>query len=588
MNEYCINRINHLKKNASYLYNRNSNQLEKNKMKKLLLTITTLAIIGLSNLVNAQAPNWLWAKSSGGNTDEEALSNSTDASGNLIVTGYFYSSAVTFGTTTLTNNGSGDMFIVKYDPLGNVIWAKSVGGVGYDVANSITVDPFGNLIVAGYFNSPTITFGNTTLTNAGNNDAFIVKYDATGTVIWAKSVGENGADQAFSTTTDLSGNIMVTGSFNSSNITFGTIILTNALSGTDNMFIAKYDPSGTVIWAKQAGWAGYDYATSVTADAFGNIIVLGYFNSADITFGTITLNNAGSYDIFMVKYDAAGTLLWANSAGGTGSDFSSSVTADASGNLIVIGRFQNSTITFDTITLTNVGNSDIFIVKYNSLGTVLWAKSAGGSGGDFAGKVISDATGNIIVAGKFYSPTISFGTNTLTNSNPGYNDIFIVKYDQVGTVLWAKSEGGSGDDGANTIAADTSGNLIVAGTFNSSNITFGSNTLMNASSSGSADMFIAKLGNITGIEGNDNSNSISAYPNPVVTELAITNRQWANKTVTVTVSAYDVMGNVKLQQNITATEGKLKLDVSSLLSGLYFLRVEENGKVYNTKFVKAL
>src|SRR5690606_8330373 len=108
---------------------------------------------------------------------------STDANGNVLVTGFFGSPSITFGSTTLTNassTGKDELFIVKYDPNGNVLWAKSAGGINGDWGNSISTDANGNVLLTGYFSSSSITFGSTTLTNAGSYDIFIAKYDSSG------------------------------------------------------------------------------------------------------------------------------------------------------------------------------------------------------------------------------------------------------------------------------------------------------------------------------------------------------------------------------------------------------------------------
>jgi hypothetical protein len=335
-------------------------------MKKLYTIIMALVV---SANTFAQAPNCLWAKSAGGTDVDYGRSVTTDASGNVYVMGYFYSPTITFGTTTLTNAGTtgySDMFIAKYDAAGNVLWAKSAVGIDSDRGYSVTTDASGNVYVTGSFDSPTITFGTTTLTNAGYTDIFIAKYDAAGNVLWAKSEGGTSYDEGYSVATDASGNVYVTGYFISS-ITFGTTTLSNA--GEEDMFIAKYDAAGTVLWAKSEGGTSNDYFRSVSTDASGNVYVTGYFYSPTITFGTTTLTNAGGFDIFIAKYDAAGNVLWAKSAGGTDDDLGYSVTTDASGNVYVTGSFDSPTITFGTTTLTNAGSVDMFIAKYDGTGT---------------------------------------------------------------------------------------------------------------------------------------------------------------------------------------------------------------------------
>jgi len=459
-----------------------------NAVRKTRFIMLLALLVGLTSAAFAQTPNWTWAKSAGGSFNDEAQFVATDASGNVYVAGYFQNSSITFGSTTLTNAGSYDIFIVKYDANGNVLWAKGVGGDGDDRANSITIDISGNVVVVGYFFSRNITFGSRTITNNGAySDMFIVKYDNNGNVIWAKSAGGSG-DQAHSVSTDPSGNIIVEGNFGTYNLTFGTTTLIPV--GAGDIFIVKYNSNGNVLWAKSAGGSGDDLAYSVATDALGNVYMAGSFNSVTITFGSTTLTNAGSpyNDIFIVKYDTSGNVLWAKSAGGSSSEEARSVTADATGNFYVVGDYQSSSITFGSTTLTNVGSSDMFVVKYDASGNVLWSKSEGEIYDDNAFSVSTDALGNLYVAGEFHLYPITFGSTTLTNA--GTYDMFIVKYDSTGNVLWAKSAGGSYDDWAYSVATNALGNISVVGYFTSSSLTFGSTTLTNV---GSGDMFVAKL-----------------------------------------------------------------------------------------------
>ncbi len=382
--------------------------------------------------------NVLWAKkqTGGGTGSDEARGVAADASGNVIVTGTFIGSNIVFGTTTLTNAGGGnspDMFIVKYDPNGNVLWAKkqTAGGTASDVAKSVAADPSGNVIVTGNFDSPSITFETTTLTNAGANDVFTVKYDPNGNVLWARQQEPGGCqnnDVPYRIAADAGGNVIITGNFQSPSITFGTTTLTNPMgTSATEIFIVKYDPNGNVLWAKQqdANGSANELGGGVAADPSGNIIVSGWFNSPTVTFGTTTLTNSqspNSIDIFIVKYDCNGNVMWARQqdAGGTSNDNAINVTADAGGNVIVTGHFESGTITFGTTTLTNAGVRDIFIVKYDSNGNVLWAKQqdAGGTGADVGQCVTADVSGNVIVAGIYTAQTnppinITFDTTTL-------------------------------------------------------------------------------------------------------------------------------------------------------------------------------
>ena len=190
----------------------------------------------MSQTVNAQSPDWLWANSAGGTTVDRGESIATDLNGNVLVTGFYSSAAITFGSITLTNasaSGTDDIFIVKYDASGTVLWAKSAGGISDDFGRSITTDKDGNVLVTGGFSSPTITFGNMTLTNAVFNDIFVVKYDGSGNLLWAKSAGGNGIENGQSITTDAIGNILITGIFDSPSLTFGNTTISN--EGNSNL-----------------------------------------------------------------------------------------------------------------------------------------------------------------------------------------------------------------------------------------------------------------------------------------------------------------------------------------------------------------
>jgi hypothetical protein len=448
-----------------------------------------LLFLFIPSLIFAQSPDWLWANSAGGTGYDYGRSVTADDSGNVYVTGNFNSASLPFGTTTLmnANAGSHDIFVTKYDENGNVLWAMRNGGSNNDYAQSIAVDDSGNVYVSGYFTSPTITFGTTTLLSAGSTDVFIVKYDGSGNVIWATGAGGSGGDYAQSIAADASGNVYMTGYFDSATLTFGTTVLTNA--GSSNIFIAKYDGNGNVIWATHYGGSSNDYAVSITANSSGKVYITGYFNSPTLSFGSTILNNVSNHDIFVVKFDANGNVLWAKSNGGSGGDYGQSIAADGSGNVYVTGYFISPTITFGTTTLNNVGGSDIFIAKYDGSGNILWATSNGGSATDAGDCVAADASGNVYVTGYFNSSSLTFGTTTLINA--GSYDVFTVKYDVNGNILWSTGNGGASLEGGDGIAADNLGNVYVTGYSFSSSLPFGSTDLTNA---GGYDIYVAKFG----------------------------------------------------------------------------------------------
>lgn len=370
----------------------------------------------LNNVSYPQTPNWLWAKSAGGTNADYGYSVTVDVSGNAYVTGNFVSPSITFGSFTLTNNESygSDVFLAKYDGNGNVLWAKSAGGTYVNQGYSVSVDASGNAYVTGYFTSPTITFGPYTLTNAGGGNFFLAKYDGNGNVLWAKSAGGIYADVGNSVAVDASGNAYVTGFFQSSTIIFGSDTLKNA--GYDNIFLTKFDPNGNVLWAKSAGGGPDEaQGISVAVDASGNAYLTGGCISSTIIFGSDTLKNVGGLSIFLVKYDASGNVFWAKNSTGADNAVVNAIAVDAVGNSYMTGTFNSPIIIFDYDTLKNIGDKNIFFVAYDPTGNVIWAKSAGGTYEDEGYSVAVDSAGDAYFTGAFTSSTINFGSTTLTN-----------------------------------------------------------------------------------------------------------------------------------------------------------------------------
>jgi hypothetical protein len=365
----------------------------------------------------------LWVKQTGGSGSVKGYGIVTDVSGNIIVTGCLQGTA-TFDLITLTSAGSGDIFIAKYDPSGNVIWAKQHGSPGgWDEGWDVVTDGSGNSIITGYFIHE-VTFESTTLISMGGNpDIFIAKYDPSGNVLWAKRYGGTGRDQGNDITIDENNNILITGLF-SDWTQFGTFIMNSA--GNFDIFIAKYDSVGEVIWVKRAGGSGRDEGHGIATDGLGNYFISGWFEGT-ATFGSITLTSTGSDDVFIAKYDSAGNVIWAKQAGGTkppsNQNFNPMIVTDELGNSIIVGCFE-STATFGNFSLTSAGGHDIFIVKNDAAGEVIWAQNAGGTGDDIGFGIVMDGFGNNFVTGIF-EETATFGDIPL--SSDAGNDIFIAK-----------------------------------------------------------------------------------------------------------------------------------------------------------------
>ncbi|MEZ4746645.1 MAG: SBBP repeat-containing protein [Calditrichia bacterium] len=359
--------------------------------------------------------NFVWAQQAGGFDEDEGFGIAADGAGNITVTGYFKNTA-TFGDTSLTSTGSSDIFIVRYDGDGNLLWARQAGGSNLDQGNGVATDSEGNALVTGYFNL-TATFGDTSFTSDGNYDVFVAKYAANGDFMWAQQAGGSFFDQGNGIATDGNGNALVTGKF-SGNAAFGD---TTIISLQFNTFVAKYDANGNFMWAEKAGGQPADFGSGISGAADGSSVATGYFQGIG-DFGGIGMTSAGSGDIFIAKYDATGAVGWARQFGGTDLDQGFCIARDDAGDTFVSGFFAG-TATFGDTAFTSIGK-DVFVAKMDTDGNVLWAANGGGAGIDEGYGIVADGSGGAIVTGLFQG-TATFGSNVL-NSN-GQDDIFIAK-----------------------------------------------------------------------------------------------------------------------------------------------------------------
>jgi hypothetical protein len=423
-----------------------------------------------------------------------------------------------------------DAYVVKYDSSGTPLWARRLAGTLSDSAQSVNTDLSGNIVVAGNYSSNPLNIyaanGTTislTLANAGNTDTFVVKYDPSGTPLWARRIGGTGSDQCRSASTDSNGNVIVLGIFGPELLNIfaadgTTVSLGLASSGSVDSFVVKYDSSGTPLWARKIGGTVAEFAAEVTTDSSGNVIVVGIYtssplnifaaNGSTVSFALTNTSGAGAgNDVFVVKYDSSGTPVWARKIGGTDNDSVRSVTTDSSGNIVVVGSYPSnplnifaadgSTVSF---ALGNSGSFDAFVVKYDSSGTPLWARRLGGTDVDSSSSVDTDSSGNIIVTGTYQTSLNIFDANgstwSFTLSNSGGNDAYIVKYNSSGTPLWARRMGGTGNEGAQRMSTDSSGSIIFTGNYTSNPLNIfaadGSTVSFTLSNSGSNDNFVVK------------------------------------------------------------------------------------------------
>ena len=378
----------------------------------------------------------VWTRQFGSSSFDLALGVSADSSG-------VYVAGQTSGTLPgQTSAGGRDAFVRKYDSAGTEVWTRQFGTSSFDQARGVSVDSSG-VYVAGF------TIG--TLpgqTSAGGGDAFVRKYDSTGTEVWTRQFGSSSSDQALGVSVDSSGVYVAgqTGSF------------------FRDAFVRKYDSAGTELWTRQFGAVGPAFDVAQAVDANGNVYVAGQ------TGGTLPgQSSAGSRDAFVRKYDSAGTEVWTRQFGSYSFDGARGVSVDSSG--VYVAGFTIGTLPGQT----SAGGRDAFVRKYDSAGTELWTRQFGSSSFDEALGVSVDSSG-VYVAGQ------TRGTLPGQTSSGG-RDAFVRKYDSAGTEVWTRQFGTFAVDQASGVSVDSSG-VYVAG--------FTGGTLPGQSSAGFTDAFVRK------------------------------------------------------------------------------------------------
>ena len=335
------------------------------------------------------------------------------------------------------------------------VWARQFGSNAADYGRSVSADANGNTFVAGY------TLGALSgQTSSGASDVFLAKYSADGSLLWTRQFGTSGADFCESVSVDANGNAFVAG------YTPGALPGQTSLGGND-AFVAKYSANGSLLWTRQFGTSVLDAANSVSVDASGNAFVAGQ------TSGALPgQSSAGGSDFFVIKYSADGSLLWTRQLGTTAADGATSVSVDASGNVLVVGATVGA-----LGGVTNPSGSDVLVARYNTDGTFFWARQFGSSSMDAANSVSLDTSGNAIVAG--YTSGVLPG-----QSSAGGNDAFVTKYSASGTLVWTRQFGSSENDSGDSVKVDASGNAFVAGQT--------SGALSGQPSAGGSDAFVTQ------------------------------------------------------------------------------------------------
>ena len=516
-------------------------------MKKGILIVVLMSFIQQMNMF-AQAPQWEWAKLCNGNNSQEGRGIAVDREGNSYIAGIFYGT-ITFDNITFTSRGANDIYIAKLDACGKVSWAKQAGGRGSDGAIGICIDNYGNSYITGYV-ADTAQFDNNQVVTTHGENIFVAKYNNNGNNVWVRnSTGlANWQNIGICLNVDNNGNVYFAGGIGAPTITFDTITISNA-GYSSGIFIGKYDSNGNILWVKNTGTISVGVTDvdiyAITVDHFGNSYVTGTFEQT-IHFGSYvfhsipSVNGWISSDIFIVKYDTYGNIVWAKQQGGNGADSGSGICVDALGNSYISGSYS-MTAHFDASSLTapTTTQMEAFIAKYDASGNNIWAKKNFSSGMG----ITMDRNGEL------YTPC--------------------VKYTASGDTIWTKptgvylyNYGGGVDDSLNVYFC---GFLQGTATLDTFHLT----------SMGAVSMFVGKLlvnqatncfGVVTSAGNNNAQDLISIYPNPTTSSFTI-----ASTNKIQSIKMFNVLGECIYQ--IEPNTNQSTINSSQFAKGIYFVQI---------------
>jgi len=358
----------------------------------------------------------------------------------------------------------------------------TAGGTRPNSGKSIAVDAVGNSYIAGSFGfdqlGGTIDLGSFHMVSMGGSDGFVAKFDPQGACLWARQIAGLQRDEAYGVVVRSDGSILVVGEFVGTN-SIGSFTL--ASHGGSDIFLAAFSAAGDVQWAKAIGGLMDDFAVGLTAGPTGSAFFTGSFSGDIDLSGGIAFSSADE-DAILIKLNAAGDVQWARTAGGAGSQFGSDVKLDSQGNIFWAGEFD-AIISFGTTNLTSTG-VNVFLAKYDEAGNRLWTRKLGSGEEAQLPRMALGPDGRILCSAVYYGQyTIS------AQSLPaGIDDVLLASFGPAGDLQWVSTFGGPELDACTGLLLDPSGDCYLIGHFRGT-MRVGSGTLASA---GATDVFVVR------------------------------------------------------------------------------------------------
>lgn len=457
----------------------------------------------------------LWSMHYGGSGNEQFQRLISSSTGGFVAVGY---SESTNGDLT-GNRGGRDMWVVRLDSLGKILWQRNLGGSQDEVAKDVVELPGGDLLVLG---STSSVDGDVT-GNHGAEDVWLVRLDANGQIIWTRTFGGSLSESAERLLSTGDG-FLVAGYSQSAD---GDVPFNR---GDFDYWVFKIDASGNLLWSNTYGGTLADWAYSITAADGGRFFVAGstFSNDGDVS------GNQGFYDFWIIKINAQGQLIWDKNFGGSLEERLYTAHAAPDGGLLIAG----TTLSTNGDIPSTFGSYDVWLLRLDPNGQILWNRSFGGAQEDRAFAVIPIEDGWLIGA-------YTSSQNGTVAANYGIRDAWLLRVDDTGNLLWEKNFGGSADDRFYGLALTTSGGYAATGLSSSSDFDLNGNF-------GQRDAWVIVL-----------------RPDSLLVELGNDTLICAGQQVVLKTGLSDVL---HLWSNGTTSDS-----LAVQASGLYWVEVDHNG-----------
>src|SRR3989344_2852801 len=401
---------------------------------------------------------FMWGVSGvGPSYNNEADGVAVDNNGNVYVSGIFSNTInIGNGLFTPTSRSSGDVFVMKFDKTGKLLWHHEYGGTGNDNTFDIDVDPSNNIVLNGWF-AGTVDLGGVTLKSQGNQDQFLMKMSPAGYVLWAKAFGGTAGDGGNEVVVDKKGNIYAS-ALSVGTFTAGSFTLQN--HGQRDSYVMKVSPTGEVLWVRGTEGSGNERIRAISTDSEGNVYG-GYEFSGEFKSSSTVYQGKGGFDGAVVKWDNNGNQLWSSSVASSGNDDVRGITGGPSGSFYVTGFHSAHANAFGTM-LEGAEGVDSYVAKFNENNTVAWMMTLGSSADEAGGEIVSDDAGNMV-----YSTDVAPNTTIQLNGNtvqtlPGASKkkAILLRVDPSGAIRSINVPNVSTQSSGNTLAVSGNGTYV--------------------------------------------------------------------------------------------------------------------------------